>query len=53
VNRPAQPRKKGPSGYFWLMVCLYAILAIGLWLLAAGLLSPHPPQWFPRTQTLL
>ena len=38
---PERPRK-GRSAYFWLMVCLYALLALGLCLLIAGVLTGRP-----------
>ena len=42
---PQRPRKAF-SGYFWLMFLLVALLAIGVFLLVAGVTSGNPPYLF-------
>ena len=41
-THPARPRKRR-TFYFWLMLCLYVMLAVGLLLLAAGIVYGRPP----------
>ena len=51
---PSPPKtRKGLTGYFWLMVFFYALLAIGLAVLVAGLLHPEPPRWVFQASALL
>ena len=53
MNPTPQTGRKGLTGYFWLMVFLYAMLAIGLALLVMGLLHPQPPRWVFQASALL
>lgn len=53
MNPSPQKTRKGVTGYFWLMVFFYALLAIGLALLIAGLLNPQPPRWVLQASALL
>ena len=45
MNPTPKHSRKHRSGYFWLMALLFALLAVGLFLLIAGVLGGSPPLW--------